>query len=455
MTKTIRTPHLIFLLLLLTVAVSRCAFFDPDFWFHLETGRIILEQKTIPHADVLSFTNPGREWVTHEWLSEAVTFLTYRAGGYGALAILFGLLVTLSYAVALARSGGATLTTIGATALGALAGLPTWGVRLQVFTLLLSSVYLYVLLERKTKLYPWLVPVMALWANLHAGFAVGLIFVALGVAGSLLDKTPDWRPLSLTLAGCAAAVLLTPHGTRLYTYPLETMSSAPLHSYMTEWQSPNFQSPLFLPFAMLLLLTFTVMAVSPQRAKLSELLFLCALTLASLRSGRHIPLMSLVAIPVLARHSALWLGLKEGAGGRKKLFDVALVCAAGVLALTACARADALMRASESVYPVAAVDFIERERVPLRLFNLYGWGGYLIRRGHQSFVDGRNDMHGDAFVMQYIRVYEGREDYHAMFERYGIEAALVEPHSAIASVLRNDPAWRVAYEDKAAVVFTR
>src|SRR5688572_1674753 len=43
---------------------------DADFWWHLKTGQYIVDNGIIPTTDFFSFTNYGKAWVAHEWLSE-------------------------------------------------------------------------------------------------------------------------------------------------------------------------------------------------------------------------------------------------------------------------------------------------------------------------------------------------------------------------------------------------
>src|ERR671932_1617198 len=77
---------------------------DPDFWWHLRTGQYIVETRTIPHTDIYSFTNNGKEWVTHEWLSEVLIYLLYRAGGFGLLIVSFAAIITASFLIVYSRS---------------------------------------------------------------------------------------------------------------------------------------------------------------------------------------------------------------------------------------------------------------------------------------------------------------------------------------------------------------
>jgi len=61
---------------------------DPDMWWHLRTGELIWTQG-IPRHDPFSFTVAGGEWITHEWLSEALMWAFYRVGGLQLTALGF------------------------------------------------------------------------------------------------------------------------------------------------------------------------------------------------------------------------------------------------------------------------------------------------------------------------------------------------------------------------------
>ncbi|HEU4402107.1 MAG TPA: hypothetical protein VFT43_08375, partial [Candidatus Polarisedimenticolia bacterium] len=63
------------LILLLTVASSLTPIRSYDYWWHLATGRLILERHAVPHADPFSFTAAGRPWIDHEWLFQVLAFL--------------------------------------------------------------------------------------------------------------------------------------------------------------------------------------------------------------------------------------------------------------------------------------------------------------------------------------------------------------------------------------------
>lgn len=55
---------------------------DPDTYWHLATGRWILEHGSVPKIDVFSHSMPGTVWVAHEWLSALVLTGVYKMAGW-------------------------------------------------------------------------------------------------------------------------------------------------------------------------------------------------------------------------------------------------------------------------------------------------------------------------------------------------------------------------------------
>ena len=153
---------------------------DPDFWWHLRTGELIAQSHTIPHSDPFSFTNSGKPWVAHEWLSELMIYGLYHLGSFGLLIFSFSTIITIAFYLSYLRSPNSSRPYIAGFVLllGALASAPTWGVRPQMVSLLFTSLFLYLLdryqQERKLK---FLIPIPVLtvfWVNLHAGYLLGL-----------------------------------------------------------------------------------------------------------------------------------------------------------------------------------------------------------------------------------------------------------------------------------------
>ena len=135
---TIRRLAVAMLLLALSAASLRQAW-DPDMWWHLATGRYVVEEHVIPREDMFSYTAAGRRWFAHEWLTDVLMYLLYRAGGTSALIVVASLVVTATFMLVYhsARSGEAgdrdapPYVAVFTVLVAAFASAITWGARPQ------------------------------------------------------------------------------------------------------------------------------------------------------------------------------------------------------------------------------------------------------------------------------------------------------------------------------------
>ena len=465
---------------------------DPDFYWHLKTGQYLVETRTIPTVDMFSWSKFGSEWVTHEWLSEVIMYSVFRGLGYGGLILLFSAIITVSFALVYRRAAEVAKHPYVAglvLLLGAAATMPTWGVRPQMFSMLFASVFVCMLgdyyRERRTKVIWWLVPLMILWVNIHAGFAMGLALIFLTIAGLVADAVVlqeqniahTWRrirTLLLLLVACGAAVSINPSGMRMYSYPFETLTSRAMMQYIQEWRSPNFHEPMFQALALFFLVTLAALALSRKRVRPGQLVLLLVTAFATLRSSRNVPFFVLIAIPIIAESLWSWaidqrwgslLTTKETLQfGRTSL--VKLVLNVTLLLLTPLTII--ALQVGNSVtnqpltearsYPAAAADFIVNEKLPQPIFNEYVWGGYLIWRLYPEYrvsMDGRADVYGDELIEEFLSVHDGEPKWRESLDKRGIRTVLVQPDVPLASLLRVDAGWQKVFEDQSSIIFVR
>jgi len=456
--------------MLFVLAVRQSVSIDPDLWWHLKAGQQIIDTRSIPHTDDYSFTKQGSEWVAHEWLSEVIMQAIYRVGGLTSLVTIFSFIIVIALWLTYRRCEGRPYAASIAIVFAAAASFPLFGVRPQMLTLLLASIYIALLEQLDKRRIWWLAPLMLLWVNLHAGFALGLALIGLYIVRAVLDG--EWkqiRPLAIVLIVCTAVVPLNPNGFRMFSYPYETLTSPSMAAFIEEWASPDFHKVTYLPLAILLLSTFAAMALSPTRPRLGEIFLVLITALAALRSIRHIPIFSLFAAPVLAKH--LWAVAKERGWdklltgeevrptGLKLLINILVLLAPVVLAVTRVWHFASHQRYYESIRnPVAAVEFLKSQRLPGPIYNRYGWGGYLIYQlypEYRVYIDGRADVYGDAFFTEAMQVYDGVGNWKQALDRYGIQTVIIDPNVALSTALSNDNGWSKVYEDDQAVIFTR
>lgn len=456
---------------------------DGDFWWHLKTGEYIIKNGIIPRTDFFSFTNYGKPWVAHEWLSEVIFYGIYSKFGFNALILLFAILTALAFWIALKRSTAHPFIGGFAALLGVWSILPTVGVRPRAFTLLLASIYLAILgryaRSGQGRAIWWLVPLMALWANLHGGFLIGLVLILLAIVGIPLDAwaageraRPLWprlRRLALVLLGSALAACLNPQGWRIYLFPFEIFFSPIQQREVTDWLSPNFQQPELLPLTLLILLSIAALSLSPRRPRPSELLLFLTTLFATLKSNRHMAIFALVAVPLMAEYLDNWiratsfakaLGKPSTRGASRSELLLSLLLLLPLLVFT--------MRLRTTVYappkqefvkvPLKAVEYLKEKQIEGNTFtdpNI--WGGYLIWASPSNpvYIDGRIDMYGDQFVKEHLDLIRGRIGWREPFSRYGVTIAIVNTKSILARELRESGNWKQIYQDEMAVVFNK
>ncbi len=362
-----RRPHIrdvgVFGVFVAIFAMALRPVVDNDVFWHLATGRYMWTTGHIPHADPFSWTAPGRAWIAHEWLTEALLYPLYTHGGYPALMLVFAAVITAAFAVsyATARLLGATRP-IGVVVVGvaAIASTHTWGVRPQMLSLLLTALTVWILTRARTAGRPRLLwalpPLLALWVNLHGGFIFGLVIIGVaalartceGICAPHLSEcaaafpargdlrwqttstaapgtggTPalpgshltavgvtlpcdrsrrlhEARDLWRVLALSFAACLLNPNGLKGLIYPFTYLGDNASMRYIAEWVSPDFHQGQYQFFEALLLALVAGVALSPRRPRLADVLLALLFTHLALVSVRNINLFSIVVTPFIA-----------------------------------------------------------------------------------------------------------------------------------------------------------
>ena len=454
---------------------------DPDLWWHLRTGQWIVETGHVPHSDPFSFTRAGHAWVSHEWLSEVVFYELWKHGGAAALIVFSAIVTTAGFMLLYLRCPGKKHWAAAATVFGALASAPSWGVRPQMFTFTLASLLLW-LLEGGTKtkkgrfrLLLWIPPLFLLWLNLHAGFALGLaLLFAYGVGlimESAVGNTPwqDARPILLrvllVLLACLALVPLNPSGAQLYRYPLDTLRSPAMRSFIVEWFSPDFHEWLYRPFLLVWLLLLTALASSRSRPKGRVIVPLLLTSFAALDAVRHIPIFVLLAIPVVAAalpaaSASPTVAQRHPTSSRfRPLFNGAVLMLMAVFALVKWLTLARNQDASEAEqFPQKAVAFLRDSDQPRKIFVYYDWGGYAIWKvypEYRVFVDGRADLYGEDLLRQFETAVQLRTGWRDVLDSWKVEAALLPPSCALAQALLLDPNWHAAFRDSRAIILVR
>ena len=112
-----------------------------------------------------------------------------------------------------------------------------------------------------------------------------------------------------------------------------------------------------------------------------------------------------------------------------------------------------------SVFPVQATNGLQALGKPLRIFNYYDYGGYLLWRlypqGSRIYIDGRVEVYGSSLFSRYLRVSYLAEGWPSIIADADPDAIVLPSGHPLTALLQQDRAWHLFSQDRVATVFTR
>ncbi len=462
---------------------------DSDLWWHLATGRYIIENKEIPIKDFYSFTNSGKVWIDHEWLSQVLFYLVYERLGLPGIVLLKASLAMLGLGLLYKRSLllGGNLFALAALVATAELSRMAWVERPLMFTFAFLSLTLY-LLESYTKGHSnklWMLPfLVAVWANIHGGFIIGIFVILIYAIGSLLSgERQASKNLFLVAFGSTLATLFNPYTYRLLSYPFQYAQQSIHAKFIMEWQSPTFHTISL--FEVMLLLAIVIAA--KHRIDNTHLLLIVTFAHLALFAQRNISLFALASAPIILAYAERIIAEAIDPNYAPKRFDLVLLenglarmkikteLARGILnrfipAFSYTFVALALgffffyslgqgkaFDITPAGFPEKAVDLLAISESKGNLFNIYHWGGYCIWRlypKYSVFIDGRADLYGD-FVYEYLSVHRVEPNWRETLNKYGVAVILIPTNYPLDILLRESDDWKEIYRDEIAVVYSK
>jgi len=457
---------------------------DPDLWGHLRFGQAFIVGRHLLQHDTYSYSAAGDRWRDHEWLAEVMMALIYNTGGMIGLKLWkFACTATaLLFVADTEASAGAPPAIQLAVLFGAACGLLLQAqLRPQMFSFVLLGALLALLARdnyhRETRL--WLaVPLMALWANLHGGFFIGLAALALYSAVALLQALAagaGWRRgarLSCLTAAAAAATLLNPYGAGMWQTVAHALGNPYTRNAVRDWQplwwamlaqwhsAPSGVVPYVVVVAMAAVLMVALAAV-PRADDLPLVAVAAMMTLAAFLSVRNMALAAIAISGPLAHRIAVFRA--PGADGRRAVAawrpasHLAMLALAGAMALGGgmFSRSLALDRA----YPSAALAFMDAHRLHGNVLSEFGWGEYLIWHTapeDKVFIDGRYDtVYPFKVIGDYLEFYFDQPGASAVLESYPHDFVLIGLDAPAHSLMKRRGDWKLIYRDGNALLYAR
>jgi hypothetical protein len=479
--RALFAPALVFI----AAAIDRN--YQTDLWHHLARGRVIATEGRLLNEDRFTYTVAGRPFRDANWGWQLANYGLYTLGGQPMLQTVNAALLAGMMALLLAhcwrRSGSLSAAAIVCTVVF----LGVWQfilIRPQTFSFLLF-VLLHTYLEgavNRPRLL-WFAPViLAIWANVHGGFPVGLALIACYVAGRFLGTPGGLRarlmaaaPWAAWLGGAVAATFINPYGWHVYEYVLHTSRTASGRR-IDEWLPPGLnilagEVWVLSILGLLILLASARRAVAGWRPRVNDLVLIACFLPAACGSVRMIPWWLLATAPLLTELLAeAWPRLRAIDAEPAKPTASAGLLAAGVLAAAVFSvpwlerynpvfalpgrghRTEAdLQSAAERLTSTAPAG---------RVFTRFEWAEYLdwsLAGRWKVFMDGRIEIFPDEVWTQYSAITRGRADWEQLLQAYNVDWLLLDVmfHGDLLPQVEACEHWQIVFRDGDTILLTR
>jgi hypothetical protein len=439
----------------------------PDSWLGLAGGRELLQHG---FSTTNTWTRYGsREWVDQQWGAHLVFYAVWRlAGAIGLVALNIALIssgLILIMRAAFRRGAEPAWTSLVLVVALLAANVALWDARAQSFSVLGFGLLAWLLtrddgrLERPVFLA---IPLIALWANLHAAVLVGGGICGVYAVSCLLQGGRRVRARALGLAvGAGLACFATPFVAGLPWYLRRTMDNPDFRAVLPEWHvTTPAGSPLFVLGAAAAL-ALSVWAPMPRRDRV----LLWLLTIAGFTAVRSQVWASLEWLVVLPAALQALRPLRNGTGLRRLSFATALGLVAALTGALVYTVSDGHGRFAGSWPPAAAriVDAAVKHDPRLKVYAdqpLADWllftapavRGRLAIDGRYEVFDHRTFEEVDALAAQPVRIAPriAAEDMYVLAPTLGQGNDL-----RLVRVLERDPGLELLFRSSKVVILRR
>ncbi len=482
---------------------------DDDVFWHLATGRYILNTFHVPSTDIFGFLSQGQTWMPFEWGWDVITFLVFKAFGYAGLSVLrtvvFMAVFWILYLI-LRKFKVNVLFAVVSMFVLSFAVIDRLTPRPHImsylfFALLLMIICRYRYFDRGNHKVLYYIPlIFLLWANMHmgiiaGGFLVFLYFISEAV-NTFYPKSvinSEIKPLSrkelarlfVVLAVSALVMLVNPNFFQTYVYAYEHTKMKMLET-VNEWMSPfsaRGDGFVNLLYKILLFTGLLTLYYSARKKDVFPAILYVGFALYSVRAMRFtVDYVMIVSPFVFISLNYLFESLKNEnlkiAVSKKPflksafgLFLIFLITAIPgnklYIEYLKYYRVTGIGINSDFI-PTQMFDFMKQNNIPEiggRIFNHFGTGGFFIWNfeGKQNFIDSRN-LNDDLFG-KYQQILSKRPGFEKKLDEYNLDYAIYlapdlvrdtkEMEQTVISYFCKSPDWKLIFWDDKSFLWVR
>jgi len=491
---------------------------DDDVFWHLATGRYILQTGEVPSTDIFGWMTQGVQWMPFEWGWDVITYLIYSASGFVGLSLFRTLIIFLIFLIffVLLRKFKVSHTLIFIFFnLLLIAVIDRVTPRPHLMSYLFFALLVYIIcdyryINRNNFKKLFFIPlIFFLWGNLHMGILAGLMLFGVYVLAELIMfkyqksftkellplKKPDIVRLLLIFLAVLIVLLINPNMIETYLYAYEHTKMKLLET-VNEWRSP-FDSKYYRSFVTMFYIFFLASGVlilyySFRKKDYFPALLYLVFGFYSVQKIRYTVDYNLILFVFIVLSVAYIIdNLKTGKFRyfvNKSPALKIIVSAYMLFCIYSLAVNFGSRKIEENPYlkylsyyrvsgfginddfiPVQMFDFLKQNNIPEigdKVFNHFGTGGFFIWNfpGKQNFIDSRN-LNDDIFN-KYREIIGKLPGFEKKLDNYGVEYIIylepdmrMDPENLInrtfISALSVNNDWKLVFWDDKSMLFLK
>jgi hypothetical protein len=447
-----------------------------DIYHQMALMRESLRVGAIPHQELFAYTATIYPAIQHEWGAGLIALWATMIGGAAGILVLHFVLQAALLLILLSgwRRQAVRFSSVVLALTIALPLILFWLMPIvaQSYSIVGLALLLRFLIADRLGRHWTLalgLPLIVVWANIHAGFVLGIASLCAESFERMLRRE-RWEYPAAAAGAMTGLVLANPWGLQFYGYLYHalTMERPSIEGWNTAWLSTNLTVSGVLLIVSLAITGYVVRLNGWRESRgISGVLMLAIL---SLRAERIVPFYAvgwvMTVCPLLDTSK---LGRKFGDLIETELGTVRVVCFAALLtcAMTLIARAPLKLMVpndpgplSTRSYPVGAVDYLKRSGFHGNLMTSFNSGAYVLWHLYPAVRVGCDSRHEtaytDSWVLENQLLYDGEPArWKSIAIKYPTDAFLVERRFALARTMDAQTEWRRVYVDDSYAVYAR
>lgn len=453
---------------------------DFDSWIHLSFGRHIVESRSFAGHELFVYPNLGAAITNPYWFFQIPLYLSYKAGGLSGVVVFKSVVVSVSFfffAKLLNEFGVKNIYAFLFSFLTALLVRFRFVERPEIFGYLFFIIFLFVLTRayyRNTKLIYILPFIQILWANSHQSASLGIMTVLVFFGGMIFDKyvrktdamRTDWKTPKYIMMILIIAVLisggyfLNPYSYSNLFAPAVLFFNIGISQSINEMQPVTFDPSYLSAYFAVLIVSILSILLNWRRIPSAWIVLFLVFSFVSFKVVRSLPLFFFISMPLIAM-SASELKFKKAV--LRKLYPAAIsaVIAAAIFFSGIYGRYAFGFGEEKQLFASDSADFVkENDLDKKRIFNYFGWGGYLSWKLGEGkvFIDGRYAEGG--LSNDYDHILAASSKWKELIKKYDIEIIIVNSIGfsdgmvyPLIYALLSDSLWRPVYAGEGSLVF--